>query len=237
MDANDPPTIERAIGQHLERLREERRATQSEVATAAQAFGLAWAQPTVAAIENGRRQLTLGELVLLPMILAEVDHRGQLEAGSIVPALWELIPTDGTFRVSPGGHDVPADAVRHAFGGPERTVLQAGSPTVVVTAPPATITGSGGITAPVPTLSGSGAVAVRPLDVTIVTDAERKVARRLKTKPERVANAASALWGHSLDQERDRRINDPAATPQKRGRETRKLLHELRQAIRRKGAK
>lgn len=61
--------------------------------------------------------------------------------------------------------------------------------------------------------------------------ADRKAAQTLGVTPEAVNAAARALWGHGLAAERDRRIGDPAATAQKRGRVTRQLIAELKHTI------
>lgn len=45
--------------------REEAAFTQDDVATAARGFGLNWTRDTVAAIENGRREITLSEFTVL----------------------------------------------------------------------------------------------------------------------------------------------------------------------------
>src|SRR4029453_14277174 len=69
-----------------------------------------------------------------------------------------------------------------------------------------------------------------------VTEADRRAARALRVEPEAIAAAARALWGHSLDKERDRQIGDVAATPQKRGRVTRLLVRDLKRTLKRRSA-
>jgi len=64
-----PRTIEQVIGSELKRLREQAGVRQEVVALVAQRLDLDWGQPTVSAIEAGRRDLSVSELVLLPSIL------------------------------------------------------------------------------------------------------------------------------------------------------------------------
>ena len=56
-------TLERTIGQEIRRRREAAHVSQETLAIAARNAGLPWTRATVAAIELGRKQLTLGELV------------------------------------------------------------------------------------------------------------------------------------------------------------------------------
>ncbi len=78
-----------------------------------------------------------------------------------------------------------------------------------------------------------------------IGDAERHVARRLGTTPERVNEMALALWGHSLSEERDQRLEDrPPDLPELsarrlqalRGHVTRDLIAELQPELRRRTA-
>ncbi|HZJ51279.1 MAG TPA: hypothetical protein VFF07_10655 [Actinomycetota bacterium] len=66
-------------------------------------------------------------------------------------------------------------------------------------------------------------------------EAEVKTARRLKRDPREVAYASWSLWGHSLTEERDRRLReqqDEGDIPPRRGHITRQLDRELRKHIR-----
>ena len=74
-----------------------------------------------------------------------------------------------------------------------------------------------------------------------VGDTEKKAARKLGVTPETVAEAAEALYGRSLADERDERVKRRApadTTPRTlqalRGRVTRTLLDELQPTLRRK---
>lgn len=72
-------TLNQIVGRSLKRLREERGLRQEDVAARARAVGLAtWVQSTVAAIETGRRALSLGEELFLQGLLGEPRLRDQL---------------------------------------------------------------------------------------------------------------------------------------------------------------
>jgi len=119
-------TLEEAIGGELKRRREAAHGvTQEAVAVQAQGYGLRWTRATVAAIELGRQQISLGEFVLLPHILRSVGLTGGRVLG-----LWELLPdTDDDIDLTGAGEvGVPLRIVRGLFQPP----AQAGAPSPAV---------------------------------------------------------------------------------------------------------
>jgi transcriptional regulator with XRE-family HTH domain len=185
-----PMTIEQAIGRALRQYREAARASQADVAAVARSLSLRWNQSTVTQLELGRRQVSLGEFLLLPLVLA---HLGDPETGGQVVDLTALLPEGSTLLKLAPGLNLPSRIVRLLLSdNPDR--IQAHLPN--------------------PAQVGAG-------------EAERKAARTLRCSPDAVLAAAESLWGHSLAAERDRRLSDPSATPQKRGRVTRRLIQEL----------
>jgi len=119
-------TLEEAIGGELKRRREAAHGvTQEAVAVQAQGYGLRWTRATVAAIELGRQQLSLGEFALLPLILNSAGLTGGRVLG-----LWELLPdTDDDIDLT-GAEEVgvPLRIVRGLFQPP----VQAGAPSPAV---------------------------------------------------------------------------------------------------------
>lgn len=81
-----------AVGFGLINVRETGRLRQQDVADAAAVLGLPWTQATVAAVEAGRRKLSLAEL----MLVAEIVHIATLTRVTLV----ELITLGGTYRLS-----------------------------------------------------------------------------------------------------------------------------------------
>src|SRR5262245_51893800 len=83
-------TIEQTIGEEVRRLREAAGIGQSAVAAAARGWGYPWTRALIAAIERGSKQLSLGELAMLPRLLydAKVTPR--------ILNLRQLIPEDPT---------------------------------------------------------------------------------------------------------------------------------------------
>src|SRR5262244_3383485 len=111
-------TLEEAIGGELKRRREAAQGvTQDAIAVQAQGYGLPWTRATVAAIELGRQQLSLGEFALLPLILNNAGLTGGRRLG-----LWELLPdTDDDVDVDltgAGEVGVPVRIVRELFQPP-----------------------------------------------------------------------------------------------------------------------
>jgi transcriptional regulator with XRE-family HTH domain len=112
-------TLERAIGTELRRLREADGTRQDQLAAAARRYGLRWNQATIAAVELGRRKLSLGEVALLPLVLSEA--LGDPNAGARLLSVGELIPdVDQDVDVSPGLR-LPLRTVRMLFGGPSES--------------------------------------------------------------------------------------------------------------------
>src|SRR6266851_3549685 len=64
--ADTAPALATLLGQRLRALREGASKRQDDLARTARGCGLSWSRATVAAIETGRRQLSVGELFLLP---------------------------------------------------------------------------------------------------------------------------------------------------------------------------
>jgi hypothetical protein len=117
--------LEQVIGASLRAFREAGRLHQDRIAAAARAYGLAWTRPTVAAIESGRRQLSIGEMALLPLVLAEVSD-------GMVRKVADLLP-DGDEPVAVGpGLALPIRQVKELLGG-QATSLP--TPDVIARAP------------------------------------------------------------------------------------------------------
>lgn len=88
----DPaPALATVLGQRLRALREGGGKRQEDLAVAARGYGLAWRRATVAAIETGRRQLSVGELFLLPAVLTRLALGG---TGATAPASGGLVVAD-----------------------------------------------------------------------------------------------------------------------------------------------
>ena len=81
------------VGERLKGFREERGLRQADVAAAAAKWGLAWARSSIAALEAGSRNLSLEEVLLLPVI---IDDLGGWDQPLIHPDTWiSLTPTWG----------------------------------------------------------------------------------------------------------------------------------------------
>jgi hypothetical protein len=216
-------TIEQVIGQELRRRRDAAGRQQDTVAIAAQRFGLAWGQSTVSAIEAGRRGVSVGELALLPSILKLAGITDTwIRVTDLIPAArdaWALLVP---------GVELPLATIRSLFGteaerkAAPRYTPRTGMPTLGIQGSTVLMPPSGALT-----LTGQ-----HPL-----TEADRKVARALKVSSEAVSQAALRAWGRPLQIERDARVNDLAASAQKRGRVTRQLIAELKPRLKRKGGR
>jgi hypothetical protein len=216
-------SLSAVVGASLRARRQAAGVRLEQVAAAARSVGLTdWRTITVATIELGRRNLSAGELLLLPRIVAEVGL-GRVSLAS-------LIPNDGRLVRLADDAVVPARRLRAWL--PEWRAPYPTYPRLI----PAWRRKPRG---PVISLA-----ALDALD----RSAERHAARRLGIEAETVAQAAQARWGHSLSDERDARVRERearlhaayvVATPAdvarrrqaERGHVTRALLDELRPLV------
>jgi hypothetical protein len=170
----------------------------------------------IAAVELGRRRLTLGELAVLPLILVEADVTG----GRLL-TLEELIPVNEDLVSVGPGLKLPLSVAR-------ALLLERGSDNWTVAPAKPVIVGADR----------------RVLEAD--SDAEQKAASTLRVSPEAIVQAAHQLWGRSLTAERENRVDaytapmlklepDKATEPgwprrlqAIRGHVTRELLGELR---------
>lgn len=205
-------TLEQAIGGELKRLRDAAHARQEAVALAGQQLGLDWSQSTIAGLEAGRRGLSIGELVLLP----EIVHKAGLSPRRL--RVMDMIPASNERVGLAGGSTGTLRFARYLLG--DRSVHRAALPPPTV-AHRLTL-GAGRMT----TVGGRA----------LVTESERKASRKLGCTTQAIQSAAQALWGRTLNEERDARlgaaVDDPPRTLQaKRGRVTVALTRELAEPI------
>jgi transcriptional regulator with XRE-family HTH domain len=240
--ATEAQPLSSVIGRELRTLREAGGVRQEQLAAEARRFGLPWTRATVAAIELGRRQLFVGELLLLPLLLG---HGGAGWGYDLA----DFVPDDARPVLIAGGAIAPARVVRQLLANPQG----------VATAQ---------IETPKP--PSGGALRLRELrlprhwllDVLAVTriedvpepvwievaleaagDAESKASAALGVPAFALALAARRQWGRSLTNERDERVGrqtesddvEARSLQARRGHITRALLHELRPAL--KGVK
>jgi transcriptional regulator with XRE-family HTH domain len=179
-------TIEQAIGQEIRRRREAAGIGQSALAAAARQYGLPWTRALVAAVELGRKRLTLGELALMPIVLAEAV------TGGLVLSLRDLIPDDDRLVAVGPGLELPLRVARPLLLGDDDTSS----------------------TARALLLGGDDSewtselkeVGAESRAVEAAGDAEQKAALALRISPEFLVDAAHQRWGRGLTAERDRRV-------------------------------
>ncbi len=82
------------LGRRLRAIREQQGKFQDEGATVARGFGFRWSRATVAALETGRRHLSVEEFLLLPSVLS-VKRKVEL-SGLFAHDAWIVISSDAT---------------------------------------------------------------------------------------------------------------------------------------------
>ncbi|QES20451.1 hypothetical protein DEJ46_16085 [Streptomyces venezuelae] len=213
------PTFGVALGERLQRIRDDDEVTAEDIARTGQRLGLSWHRPTVGQIEKGKRGISAVELLLLPLIygrpLQDLLPQGTVWLTGEVAARRDAIlanvssPVRGA-GMAPGQWHLKGIDMDETVRNVERMVVQ------VMARWPA-----GAEHNPNP------------------DEAESKAAKRLNTTPEYVAYAARERWGRGLAAERDARLAERTDLPgasralqAARGHVTRALLTELEPAIR-----
>lgn len=231
-DAKSPSAY---IGSRMRALREEHDKRQDEVASAARRWGLRWTQATVAAVETGRRDLSLGELLLLPLVLSfglptSVElpdlfsgrERLELAPGCFINAEnVRAVLAGDALKLPPKAIDVEwvkqaAASLRRALEGVTDEVddrvrqVQQFWPEVKFSELEAAERDAGQL-------------------------AERRAAQRLGVEPLVLAAAARHQWGRGFTAERDDRLASEGGSSSltaRRGHITRAMTDELRSILR-----
>ncbi|HUP68497.1 MAG TPA: helix-turn-helix transcriptional regulator [Acidimicrobiales bacterium] len=216
-------SLRAVIGERLKSLREDRGERQETVADAVRFAGLEWTRSTVAAIEAGRREVALEELLLLSLAYRlplsyffEGDGRVELTPGATATrTVIRAKLTGDTQRWGPDDWDVPSDRAW-----PELLAILANYHRRYAWAWPDMPEGAEGMLA--------AAEAAR------VGEAEHTVAKRFGVAPVGVSMAAFGRWGRGFTAERDARVTQEAAPDASarslqalRGHVSRGLIEEL----------
>jgi len=239
-------TLSAAIGERIRSLREEAGKTQSDLAKAGWRLGLGWTRSGVASIETGRRNLSIEDLLLLPLVLryAGISKR-DIQLSDLLPSDDVQVGLSKDFSVkskhlkmsmSGRSNNMELD-MDNPFGRDLRRVADRWNSADFVGA----FRSSQERTKKLwPGASLSQMIkAERDMD----GEAEQKAARRfqaagLKVGPKDVSIAAHRLWGMGLTQKRDETVgSDLPGTSQAaaRGHVTRKLLKEIEPIIKEVG--
>jgi len=203
IDATSVPSIADAVGDFLRSWRAAHGVTLAEVATEAHLFGARWSASSVSNIERGQAALTLPVLLILALTLGRLSGE--------------------PMKLSALLGDVEAVNVPFA-GHPEKPALRSWI--------------DGALSGDVVELTSADhgntvSLAVSPHDAVAATPptlAETRAAKRLGISTRDLRLRAYSLWGRPLEQE----VADLAgglATPQARGRVTRRLTEEIRRSM------
>ena len=196
------------VGRNVRAWRQAHGLRQEDVYAGARLIGLGWARSSVSELESGARGLSAEELVALVLVL---DEANGLQGG---PSLAYLM--------------APPAGVRLAIGDAGLTGANVGQ---VLKGLPVEDESAAGISHTVGMVDGRRMqVLAAPTD-----DAERKAAKKLRTTPGALREAAVAAWGRRLAVERDARVTASEGSARSlqalRGHVTRELLGELSEAL------
>lgn len=185
----------KAAGRQLGYFRGDHRLRQEEVAQRARFYGLEWTRSIVAALETGRRRITLTEFLALPQILADLSGEDVTLADLLVGQVIETAP----------GIEVDPESL------PE--VLAHGRPRLVpvLDRTEAAWQSAFGLDLPGGIFEGVDESMQAEAWLSGRGEAEQKAARRIDVPAGFVGLAAHALWGRSFTAERDARVAERAA--------------------------
>jgi transcriptional regulator with XRE-family HTH domain len=209
------------VGQNARRLRLEASLTLDQVAGAARARGLRWTESRVADFESGRVSANLGTLIAACMALSDASERTVT-----LPDLVSGLTGGESIQVNEGLVLTPQDVHR---------IVQGLGPVVHTPAKRSHNDSSQMITSPreeaIADFYRDRAPLGRVRAVRLASGAaEARTARDLDISPMLLSVLSAALWRRSFSNERDRRTG-VNANPQQRGRTSRILRSELRDAI------
>lgn len=108
------------VGDRLKAFREQHQLRQSDLATAAEKAGLSWSRSSVAALEAGTRNLSIEELILLPLV---ISNAGGLEE--------PFLPPESLVLLTRHSH-VEADQISQSFAALTQGPIAKHHPTAVV---------------------------------------------------------------------------------------------------------
>jgi len=203
--------LAKALGARLKHLREAQDLRQADVAEVARRLGLNWTSGTVGSIETGMRRLAADELLALPEVLAAAGIQGAFDD---VITEWKrtrvrLAQAAALEQWGEREEKMWLEEVGHSPDyqpDPERPQLKRSR------------------REPLPEL----------VEVWGDGEAELAAARTLDVHPRRIALRSWKRWGHSLSDERDRRVaaqvtpdTDRSSIQAARGHITRALIREL----------
>lgn len=233
-------TLSHLVGERIREMREISQVRQEDIAaTARKHYGLAWTRATIAALESGKRSLSVEELVLLPLIVSFSHCRLPDNENSFIE-LQDLIPSSGWVAIS-RETNVQADIIKEVLAGevgksvpgyidsPYTRRIQEALPKWTEK-----------MTAFAKKYDETQArwpntkVPWRDFDNEITSDVVKKMATKLRTTPLEIVFASHSLWNRSLAQERDSRLSetDNTRTIQAlRGHVTRSLTKDLKQVF------
>lgn len=104
MATNDKPRqLSAVVGEGLRKFRESRGLRQEDIANAARDYGFTWGRSSVAALEAGNRELSIGELLLIPAIVRKLGGWDE----PIISARAQVMISDSTWILA---HQIPGQA-------------------------------------------------------------------------------------------------------------------------------
>nr|WP_255396208.1 helix-turn-helix transcriptional regulator [Kocuria sp. CNJ-770] len=216
-------TVPDVIGQNVRQIRERRGLTLDDIARESREYGLRWNTGRVSRIERGDGAVTMETLLVLALVLSE------LTGESVTPAV--LLDASEPIEIAPQATLRPG-VVREVLEGRnaglfvgdlvdgEKLIQEAVGRLQDRMGAYRNVMGPGFDTERVNEAQAAWSLA------------DERAARKLGVANAEFLAWSVRLWGHTMSAEVEKRA-EPGASPQKKGRITRVLLDELRQAVNR----
>lgn len=223
-----PITVAQVVGSNLSRIRDEHGLTLEEIARYSHTYGLRWNTARVSRIDRGEGSLNLETVLMLSVILSAmtdqpVSVRDLLETDeSVTLAPRSTLKPHGAQILLCGEGATELDSVLEEYGG----IVAEQSHEVDE------IMGAyGGIVVPaVPEALSEFEAQKYFVEVFHRTLSDERNARTLGLTDAEFSAWSVRLWGHLMSAETEKRAPEDA-TAQKKGRITRELMDEMREAV------
>lgn len=220
MDQSATP-LPQVIGANVRRLRGE--FTMEQLANEGRAYGVSWSAGSIGAIERGAFKPTIETLAALTLALSTLGLKEGQAHGKV--ALSELIQSNGTIELNPSIW-TETDDLEHWLRDSHLDVR---------VSPAALRSMTSRANARLDEVKSMRFPEGYVIDTTAFnepSDTEMRLSKKAGIDPLELQVWARELWGRPIEDQRDVLAGD-GATPQKKGRVSRELMHEVTEAIKR----
>lgn len=211
------------LGRNVRAIRERHGLTMADVAKEVRSYGVKWSTGRLTQVEHGEGAATIQLLLVLALTLSDLTEE------EVTPE--RLLTTDNDVQLSPD-QELTGEAFTDVFAGRTTTLLVHDVPGGVQEA-------SEVVQRVIDTNSALGDILGGDVTFGVIREAneartlaDERAARKLGLTDTELLAWSLQLWGKMMSAEVEERA-EPGASPQKKGRITRQLMDEMREAVNR----